>query len=88
MRNVSFATVAMKKQAITTYHHRTLLRVPKIARDVIFTSLVMAFLAAATDSAAAPSQSNVSFAVELIKNQDIVTHHLPISLACSESSET
>jgi hypothetical protein len=48
MRNVSFAIVAMKKQGITTYHYRTLLP-PKIARDVILTSLVMAFLAAATD---------------------------------------
>ena len=66
MRNVSFATVAMKKQAITTYHHRTLLHVPKIARDVIFTSLVMAFLAAATDSAAAPLQSNAAAGVALL----------------------
>jgi flagellar biosynthesis protein FliQ len=46
---VSFAVEFTKKQAITTYHHRTLLHVPKIARDVIFMSLVMAFLAATTD---------------------------------------
>ena len=52
----------MKKQGITTYHYRTLLP-PKIARDVILTSLVMAFLAAATDSAVAPSQSNAAAGV-------------------------
>jgi hypothetical protein len=79
MRNASFAIVEMKKQAITTYHHRTLLHVPKIARDVIFTSLVMAFLAAISQK--------VSFAVEFMKNQDIIIHHLQILLIlCSKSS--
>ena len=43
---------------------------------------------AASDAAITPGCQKVSFAVEFMKNHDIVTHHLPILLTCSESSET
>ena len=42
---------------------------------------------AASDAAITPGCQKVSFAVEFIKNQDIITHHLRILLIlCSESS--